>query len=90
MRVSTRLASVLTGLALVLGGAAVVAPAAHADVNTCINLVERELRGGEAPEAVRAACYVGLSGARDECVAGLAESNMTHKTAVAACRAAAE
>ncbi|MET3984948.1 hypothetical protein [Streptomyces sp. PvR034] len=88
MRTSTRIASVLTGLTLVFGGAALTAPAAHADVNACINQVERELRGGEAPEAVRAACYVGVAGAADECVAGLAESNVTHATAVAACAAA--
>ncbi|MFJ8677515.1 hypothetical protein [Streptomyces sp. NPDC093589] len=90
MRTSTRIASVLTGLSLALGGAALMAPVAHADVRSCINQVERELRGGEAPEAVRAACYVGVAGAQDECVTGLTESGVTNKTAAAACRAAAQ
>lgn len=49
MHMSTRIAGVLTGLALALGGAAFAAPAAHADVTACINQVERELQGGEAP-----------------------------------------
>ncbi|MET9696876.1 hypothetical protein ABZY31_08125 [Streptomyces sp. NPDC006529] len=87
---SVRLASVLTGLTLALGGAALTAPAAHADVNSCINQVERELKGGEAPEAVRAARYVGVAGAQDECVSGLAESHVTHATSVTACRLAAK
>ncbi|MER5726795.1 hypothetical protein ABT084_00325 [Streptomyces sp. NPDC002138] len=89
-RTASRIASVLTGLTLAFGGAALTAPAAHADVRACINQVERELKGGEAPEAVRAACYVGVAGAQDECVSGLAESSVTHGTAVAACRVAAQ
>jgi hypothetical protein len=49
MRTSIRIASVLTGLTLALGGVAFTALAAHADVTACINQVERELQGGEAP-----------------------------------------
>ncbi|MBT2451424.1 hypothetical protein J7F03_31045 [Streptomyces sp. ISL-43] len=89
-RTSTRIAGVLAGLALALGGAALTAPAAHADVSACINQVERELKGGEAPETVRAACYGGLIGAEDECVSGLTADGVTKGTAEAACRAAAE
>ncbi|MCY0939588.1 hypothetical protein [Streptomyces sp. H34-S4] len=89
MRTSTRIAGVLTTLTLVLGGAALTAPTAHADVPACINHVERELQGGEAPESVRAACYVGLTGAQDACVTGLTEgSGVTNGTAEAACRLA--
>ncbi|MEV6951056.1 hypothetical protein [Streptomyces sp. NPDC051183] len=90
MRTSTRIASVLTGLTLALGGAALVAPAAHADVTACVNQVERELKGGEAPESVRAACYVGLAGAYDECVTGLTEDGVTKGTAASACRLASK
>jgi hypothetical protein len=46
MRTSIRIASVLTGLTLALGGVAFTAAAAHADVTVCINQVERELQGG--------------------------------------------
>ncbi|MGR4878025.1 hypothetical protein ACIPUC_01120 [Streptomyces sp. LARHCF249] len=90
MSTSTRIASVLTGLTLALGGAALTAPAAHADVTACINQVERELKGGEAPESVRAACYVALTGAHDACVSGLTASSVTNGTAVTACRLAPE
>ncbi|MFD3546304.1 hypothetical protein ACFWUW_11945 [Streptomyces sp. NPDC058655] len=86
MRTSTRIAGVLTGLTLALGGAALTAPAAHADVTACINQVERELQGGEAPESVRTACHTGLSGNHAECVSGLTKSGVTDGTAVTACK----
>ncbi|MFF0548989.1 hypothetical protein ACFYUL_08530 [Streptomyces sp. NPDC004311] len=88
MRTSTRIAGVLTGLTLALGGVAFMAPAAHADVTACINQVERELRGGEAPDYVRMACYVGLTGEHTQCVTGLTEGGVTNGTAVSACRVA--
>ncbi|MGP3690253.1 hypothetical protein ACTVZO_37110 [Streptomyces sp. IBSNAI002] len=87
-RTSTRIASVLTGLTLALGGAALAAPAAHADVSACINAVERELRGGEAPESIRTACSAGVSGYHDQCVSGLTKGGVTDGTAVSACRVA--
>lgn len=95
MRTSTRIASVLTGLTLALGGAALTAPAAQAaapaDVSACINQVERELKGGEAPASVRASCYIAVSGAQDECVTGLTEGAGVNKaTAVTACKLGAE
>ncbi|MCY0943207.1 MULTISPECIES: hypothetical protein [Streptomyces] len=86
MRTSTRIAGVLTGLTLALGGAALTAPAAHADVTACINQVERELQGGEAPDSVRMACYVGLTGDHAQCVSGLAKNGVTDGTAATACR----
>ncbi|MEU4353133.1 hypothetical protein [Streptomyces virginiae] len=88
MRTSTRIASVLAGAALALGGTALTAPAAHADVTACIDQVEREIQGGEAPDPVRMACYVGLTGDHEQCVVGLAGSGVTNGTAVAACRVA--
>ncbi|MEU8774128.1 hypothetical protein [Streptomyces sp. NPDC048606] len=88
MRTSARIASVLTGLTLALGGVALTAPAAHADVTACINEVERELRGGEAPDSIRMACYVGLTGDHEQCVTGLTGSGVTNGTAVSACRVA--
>ncbi|MEU9376072.1 hypothetical protein AB0D94_20170 [Streptomyces sp. NPDC048255] len=90
MRTSTRIAGVLTGLTLALGGAAFTAPAAHADVTACINQVERELQGGEAPESVRVACSVGLGGDHEQCVSGLTAGGVTNGTAVSACRVAPE
>ncbi|WP_327280613.1 MULTISPECIES: hypothetical protein [unclassified Streptomyces] len=88
MRTSTRIAGVLTGLALALGGAAFTAPAAHADISACVNQVERELHGGEAPDSVRMACYVGLTGDQAHCVSGLTAGGVTNGTAVSACRVA--
>lgn len=87
-RTSARIAGVLTGLALALGGAALAAPAAHADVTACIDQVERELQGGEAPDSIRMACYVGLTGDNDQCVSGLTASGVTAGTAAEACRVA--
>ncbi|MER6203595.1 hypothetical protein ABT234_40305 [Streptomyces sp. NPDC001586] len=88
MRTSTRIAGVLTSLTLALGGAALVAPAAHADVTTCINTVERELQGGEATTAIRTACYDAQSGNHEKCVTGLTASSVTNGTAVSACKVA--
>ncbi|MFD5507185.1 hypothetical protein [Streptomyces sp. NPDC059761] len=93
MRASTRIASVLTGLTLAVGGVAFAAPAAEAapaDVSACINQVERELHGGEAPDSVRMACYVGLTGDQAHCVTGLTAGGVTNGTAVTACRVAPE
>ncbi|MGZ9930624.1 hypothetical protein ACXNSR_12080 [Streptomyces sp. NC-S4] len=90
MRMSTRIAGVLTGLTLALGGAAFAAPAAHADVTACINQVERELQGGEAPDSVRMACYVGLTGDNEKCVSDLTAAGVTNGTSVSACRVAPE
>ncbi|KJY20913.1 MULTISPECIES: hypothetical protein [Streptomyces] len=87
-RTTTRIAGVLTGLALALGGAALTAPAAHADVTACIDQVEREIQGGEAPDSVRMACYVGLTGDSEQCVVGLTAGGVTNGTATVACRVA--
>ncbi|MFD3700417.1 hypothetical protein ACFWUZ_30560 [Streptomyces sp. NPDC058646] len=73
-------------MTLALGGVAFTAPAAHADVTACINQVERELQGGEAPEYVHTGCYVGLAGDHERCVSTLTEGGVTNGTAVSACR----
>ncbi|MFJ7270644.1 hypothetical protein ACIQV3_29065 [Streptomyces sp. NPDC099050] len=94
MRTSTRITGVLAGLTLALGGASLAAPAVYAapaDVSACINQVERELKGGEAPASVRASCYIALSGAQDECVSGLTEgAGVTKGTAETACELGAK
>ncbi|MFE2144489.1 hypothetical protein ACFXA3_22605 [Streptomyces sp. NPDC059456] len=82
------MAGVLTALTLALGGAAFAAPAAHADISACVGQVERELQGGEAPDSVRMACYVGLTGDQAQCVSGLTAGGVTNGTAVSACRVA--
>ncbi|WP_331728168.1 hypothetical protein [Streptomyces sp. NBC_00158] len=87
-RTPSRIVGVLAALALAVGGAALTAPAAHADVRACINQVERELRGGEAPEYVRDACSAGLGGEHELCVSGLTKGGVTNGTAVSACRVA--
>ncbi|MCX4526123.1 MULTISPECIES: hypothetical protein [unclassified Streptomyces] len=88
MRTSTRIAGALTGLTLALGGVAFTAPAAHADVSACINAVERELQGGEAPAYVRMACSTGSGGDHARCVSGLTSGGVTNGTAVTACKVA--
>ncbi|MDD9377295.1 hypothetical protein M8Z33_11525 [Streptomyces sp. ZAF1911] len=94
MRTSSRIAGVLAGLSLALGGVSLAAPAVHAapaDVSACINQVERELKGGEAPASVRASCFLAVTGAQDECVSGLTEgAGVTKGTAEAACKVGAE
>lgn len=49
-----------------------------------------ELQGGEAPDSVRMACYVGLTGDNEQCVSGLTAAGVTNGTAVSACRVAPE
>ncbi|MFD5144437.1 hypothetical protein [Streptomyces sp. NPDC058401] len=91
MRTSTRIAGVLTGLTLALGGGtALMAPSAQADVTQCIDQVERELQGGEAPDSVRMSCYVGLTGDHAKCVKTLTEGRVSAATAEAACQVAPE
>ncbi|MEU8776942.1 hypothetical protein [Streptomyces sp. NPDC048606] len=87
-RTSTRIAGVLTGLTLAVGGLAFTAPAAQADVSACINQVERELMGGEVPVSIRTACTTGSGGEHEQCVSGLTAGGVTNGTAVTACRLA--
>ncbi|MER5603126.1 hypothetical protein [Streptomyces sp. NPDC002265] len=86
MRPSARIPGILAALALALGGAALAAPAAHADILACENHVQDQ--GSEVTDAVRMACYHGLVGDRSGCLSGLTEAGTTHATAVEACRQA--
>ncbi|MFG2943805.1 hypothetical protein [Streptomyces adustus] len=86
MRPSARIPGVLAGLTLALGGVALAAPAAHADLRACENHVQDQ--GSEVTDPVRMACYHGLVGDMSGCVSGLTEAGVTHPAAVEACRQA--
>ncbi|MFJ3880201.1 hypothetical protein ACIPW5_22435 [Streptomyces sp. NPDC090077] len=90
MRTPTRIAGVLTGLALSLGGAAVTAvaaPAVRADIPACVNMAAQA--GAGATEAVTAACTRGVSGDLTGCVDGLTQAGVPGGAAGGACRLAA-
>ncbi|MFG2295864.1 hypothetical protein [Streptomyces sp. NPDC048603] len=87
MRTSTRTAAVLTGLTLALGGTALVAPAAHADIPACTQMVAQT--GVQITDAVTAACTRGVVGDLQTCVTGLTDAGVPGGAATGACRAAA-
>ncbi|MEV0411051.1 hypothetical protein AB0I68_09635 [Streptomyces sp. NPDC050448] len=86
MRRPARIPGVLAGLALALGGVVIAAPAAHADLVACQDLVQ--LQGTEVTDAVRIACYVGLTGDQDGCANGLPRPGVEGAIAAEACRQA--
>jgi len=87
MRMSVRSAGVLTGLTLVLGGVALAAPAAQADIPACTNMVQ--LAGVEVSDAVRTACTQGVHGDLQGCVNALTAVGVPGGAANGACRMAA-
>ncbi|MER6977632.1 hypothetical protein [Streptomyces carpinensis] len=87
MRTSTLAPGVLTGLALVLGGAAFAAPTAQADIPACTNMVQQTGVGASA--AVTAACTQGVHGDLQGCVAALTGAGVPGGAATGACRMAA-
>ncbi|MEV7612754.1 hypothetical protein [Streptomyces sp. NPDC089799] len=86
-RTSTRIAGVLTGLTLTLGGTALAAPAVHADIPACTQMVAQT--GVEITDAVTAACTRGVVGDLQNCVNGLTGAGVPGGAATGACRAAA-
>lgn len=87
MRTSTRIAGVLTGLTLTLGGAALAAPTAHADIPACTSTVE--MSGVTVTDAVKAACTRGVVNDLAGCVNGLTAAGVAGGAANGACRQAA-
>ncbi|MFF3558541.1 hypothetical protein ACFYXS_00640 [Streptomyces sp. NPDC002574] len=87
MRTSIRIAHVLTGLTVALGGVALAVPAAHADIPTCQNMVRQT--GVEVSGAVTSACTRGVHGDLQGCVSGLTAVGVPGGAATGACRAAA-
>ncbi|MFI6150070.1 hypothetical protein [Streptomyces sp. NPDC051109] len=86
MRTSTRVAGVLAGLALTLGGT-LAAPAALADIPACTNMATQA--GADATDEVTAACRRGVSGDLQGCVSGLTAAGVPGGAANGACRMAA-
>ncbi|MFD7944176.1 hypothetical protein [Streptomyces sp. NPDC059744] len=86
MRTSARTAGVLTGLTLALGGI-FVAPAAHADIPACTNMVQQT--GVEVSDTVRTACTQGVHADLQGCVSALTGAGVPGGAATGACRMAA-
>ncbi|GAX53565.1 hypothetical protein [Streptomyces olivochromogenes] len=87
MHTAARIAGVLTGLTLTLGGVAFAAPAAHADIPACTNMVRQT--GVEVSDAVRAACTQGVHADLRGCVSALTQAGTPGGAANGACRMAA-
>ncbi|MFI6004014.1 hypothetical protein ACIA98_27040 [Streptomyces sp. NPDC051366] len=84
MRMSVRIAGVLTGLTLTLGGGAF---AAHADIPACTNLVAKS--GVDVSDAVTSACVQGVHGDLQGCASALTAAGVAGGAANGACRYAA-
>ncbi|MER5533413.1 hypothetical protein [Streptomyces mirabilis] len=87
MHTAARMAGVLTGLTLTLGGVAFAAPAAHADIPACTNMVHQA--GVQVSDAVRTACTQGVHGDLPGCVSALTQVGTPGGAANGACRMAA-
>ncbi|MFG2265854.1 hypothetical protein [Streptomyces sp. NPDC048720] len=87
MRIPTRAAGAFTALALTLGGAVLVAPAARADIPACAQMATQA--GATDTDSVTAACSRGVVGDMQSCVAGLTGAGVAGGAANGACRAAA-
>lgn len=86
MRMSARTAGVLTGLTLALGSI-FVAPAAHADIPACTNMVQQT--GVEVSDTVRTACTQGVHADLQGCMSALTGAGVPGGAANGACRMAA-
>ncbi|PBC60941.1 hypothetical protein BKI49_26755 [Streptomyces sp. Tue6028] len=87
MRMSARIAGVLIGLPLVLGGVAFATPAAHADIPACTKMVQQA--GVQVSDAVTAACTQGVHNDLKGCVSALTAEGVPGGAANGACRFAA-
>ncbi|MFJ9415555.1 hypothetical protein ACIRPT_15480 [Streptomyces sp. NPDC101227] len=87
MHTSARIAGLLTGVTLALGGVGFLAPAAHADIPACTRMVE--LTGVAVSGAVTSACTQGVHNDLKGCVAGLTAAGVPGGAANGACRSAA-
>ncbi|MBL1108778.1 hypothetical protein JK361_30050 [Streptomyces sp. 5-8] len=87
MRTPARFLGVLTGITLVLGGAALIAPAAQADIPACTNMVQQT--GVTVSDTVTAACTKGVHNDLRGCVTALTEAGVPGGAATGACRMAA-
>ncbi len=64
MRLTPRLVAALSGLALALGGAVAVAPAAHASPQSCYYYVLEQHHAAN-PQVVQRACLTGAEGTEE-------------------------
>ncbi|MFE7705230.1 hypothetical protein ACFU6I_05330 [Streptomyces sp. NPDC057486] len=87
MRTSARTAGVLTGLTFALGGLAFAAPAAHADIPACTNMVQQA--GVQVSDTVGTACTQGVHGDLQGCASALTGVGVPGGAANGACRMAA-
>ncbi|MER7988599.1 hypothetical protein ABTY53_23855 [Streptomyces noursei] len=91
MRLAPRLAAALSGLALALGGAVALAPAAHATPQACFYTV-LEQHPEAHPEVVERACLLGAEGGPEgvrACYTELRRDYVPAVVAFEACRRAA-
>ncbi|MFB7180050.1 hypothetical protein ACFCYI_20430 [Streptomyces sp. NPDC056257] len=86
MRPSARIPGILAGLALAVGGAVFVAPAAHADSKACEQSLQQHKV--QVTDDVRQACYEGQIGNQTSCSASLTEAGISKEDAAAACQVA--
>ncbi|MER6196921.1 hypothetical protein ABT234_06020 [Streptomyces sp. NPDC001586] len=86
MRPSARIPGILAGLALAVGGAVFVAPAAHADMKACEQSLEQ--KKVQVTDDIRQACYEGQIGNQTSCSASLTEAGVSKEDAANACQVA--
>ncbi|MEU3827510.1 hypothetical protein AB0F36_19625 [Streptomyces sp. NPDC029080] len=87
VRILSRACGVLTGAALALGGVALTASAASADIPACTNMVQQA--GVNVSDDVTAACTRGVHNDLRGCVNALTQAGVAGGAATGACRMAA-
>ncbi|MGA4848665.1 hypothetical protein ACOBQB_21305 [Streptomyces sp. G5(2025)] len=84
-----RLAAALSGLALILGGAVIAAPAAHATPQACFYYV-LEQHPETNPEVVERGCVIGAQGDVRACYTELRRDYVPAQIAYEGCRRASQ